>query len=133
VRRPAPDVFRDHRSNQEPLPAAEEITGAEDDRAHAAVAGLGMRCSISTRMPPLRVWAASACSVEHRRHAAAVVPHAARTTAGSRRWFGRRDRRIGKRQRVLLPFGDDRIECVEHTSQPCAAATASSRVTASMA
>ena len=103
------------RSNQEPLPPPKKSparrTIARMPRSQAS----WMRCSISTRMRALaRGRLHRRALVEHRRHAAAVVPDAAGKQQGRAVALGRRDRRIGERQRVLPPFGDRRIERVEH-------------------
>ena len=108
-------VLGDHQIEPGADPPAVEVAGAQHDGAHAAVAGLldavldlDAHGSLARGGPHRRAF------VEHRRHAAAIVPDAAGKQQGCAACFCRRDRAIGQRQRVLLPERDVRIERVEH-------------------
>ena len=116
------DLLGDHQIEPRAAAAAEEIAGAQHDGAHAAVAGLA---DALLDLDAHRALAGGRLHrrglVEHRRHAASVVPDAAGKQQRRAVALGRRDGAIGERQRVLPPFGDDRIERVEHHVAACAA------------
>ena len=108
-------LLADHKVEPGAEPAAVEVSGAQHDRAHAAV---GRFLDALLDLDPHRALARGRMHrralVEHRRHAAAVVPDAAGKQQRRAVAFRRRDRAIGERQRVLLPKRDVRIERVEH-------------------
>src|SRR4029079_15208456 len=103
------DVLGDDEIEPRAAAAAVEIAGAQNDRAHAAVA------SLLDTLLDLDAHAALARGrmhrrrfVEHRRHAASVVPDASRKQQGRAAAFGWRYRALSEPKRRLAPLGSRR-------------------------
>ena len=99
-------VLGDHEVEPGAAPGAEKIAGAQDDGAHAALGGFphallddDAQLSLARGRPHRRRL------VEHRRHAGAVIVDVAGKQQGRARRFGRLDRDIGERERMLRPLG----------------------------
>ncbi len=110
----AVDILRHHEIEPRAAPRAVIVARAQKDRAHAAVARLAhalldldAHLALAHRRVLRRVL------VDHRRHAFAEIPHAAGKHQRRAAAFRRGDGGISERQRIPVPFGDDRIERVE--------------------
>ena len=100
----AADLLGDHEVEPGSAPAAEKISGAQDDGAHAALGGL--RHAILDRdaqLPLARRRPHRRRLVDHGRQRLAVIVEIAGKQQRGARGFGRRDGRIGERQSQPRP------------------------------